>query len=354
MKNELIKKSVSQILKEAEDLVKKGIDTGSLDGGTGTDTLTTRQYLDSAILTISDRNTPFRDSVQREDGEGAAVVFNLREALFESGENANPREAFYGDGGLPEEATTQYFTRTVAYKSLGYKGSVTGLAKAQARSLTDLLAAEVEATTRRVVQAEEWLAFWSSTTVANSNGLFGFAGLDELITTNVIDAAGAPISKVLIDRAAELIAQRGGMATDLFCSIRTGININNIYNGNERVVVNMGDDRQNLTWGQQVARVSTVAGMLNIKPDFFINPGNTYPDANGASSSPSGQATSTVFVLAMPHIKMVDLQRVGMEELGKTADKYDFFVNEYTVLKLKAEPWCAKIINVDDTIQEPA
>lgn len=349
----MVQKTVSQILKEAEDVVKKGINTTSLDGGTGTDTLTTRQFLDAAILSIADRQTPFRDIVKREDGEGAAVVYNLRQSLFSQADNANPRETFYGDGGLPLEMTTEYFTRTVSYKALGYKGSVTGLSKAQARSLTNLLADEVEATTRRVVQAEEWLAFYSRTDIANSQALFGFAGLDELITTNVVDANGAPISKVLVDKAAELVRQYGGMVTDMFCSIRTGININNIYNGNERVVVNMSESRQDLTWGQMIGKVSTVAGMVSIRPDFFINPGNTYPDANGASSSPSGQPTSTVFLLAMPHISFVDLQKIGMEELARVADRFDFFVNEYTVLKLKAEPWCAKIINVDDTIQEP-
>ena len=351
MKETLEKSSlIDKMINDAQVVVQKGITTGDLNGASGSATATTRQDLDATILSIADRNTPLRDLIVREQGQGAAFTFNLRESLFKSGENANPREAYYGDGGLAEEKSTAYFTQTVAFKALGYTGSVTGLAKAQAKSLVDLLAAEIEATTRRVIQAEEWLMFWSDTTIANTNGLFGFPGLDELITTNVIDALGQPISKILVDRVTELIAQRGGMATHIFTSIRTGINLNNLFNSFAQVIINQSE-RDNLTLGNKVRDISTVAGTLSIVPDFFLNPGNTYPNSDGSSSAPSGAATSSAFILAMPHLSMRDLQAIGMEELGRVADKTSFYVNEYTALKLKAEPWCGKIINLDDTIQ---
>lgn len=340
---------IKKILRSQENQLAKGITTGDLSANGTTGTMTVRQDLDPVITDLTNRNTPFRDAVRREPGQGEAFTFNTYDSLFGGSEDSNPREAFYADGGLPEEKTTEYGTKVVSYKSLGYKGSVTGLAQAQAQSLVDLYASEVQKTTQRVIQSEEWLAFWSDTTTANTNGEYGFPGLDELITTNVVDAGGAAISKSLIDQATEKIAQRGGTATHLFTSIRVGINIDNIFNQYAQVVINQ-NDRDNLRLGNKVRDISTVAGVLSLTPDFFLNPGNTYPLPNGTSSFPSGATTSTVFILAMPYISMKDLKPLGMEELGRTADKRDFYVNEYTGLKLTAEPWCAKITNVSDTI----
>jgi len=133
----------------------------------------------------------------------------------------------------------------------------------------------------------------------------------------------------------------------MFTSLRVGADLNNLYNSNERIIVNAGD-RQALTVGNQVAEISTVAGYLKVVPDFFINPGNTYPLSTGVSSTPLGATTSTVFILNMNYIEYRFLQRLMVEPLGKTADKVDFFVKAYTGLKLTAEPWCSKIINVKD------
>lgn len=350
-------KNIKQILEESDNMLKKGVNTGSLSGETAgsSNTLRVRQDLDGTIVNISNRNTPFYDMVAKTQGQGSGLTFNMRQAIFLGNENPNPREAIYADGGLPKSRTSQYYQKTVAYVAVGYDGSVTGLAESTAETLTDLYATEVEATTRTVVQAMEWLSFWGTDNTANTGGLYSFPGLDELITTNVYDAGGVALAgtagKKIIDQAANLVAQRGGTLTHMFTSIRTGININNTYNGNERVIISNTDNRQNITWGNQVAEVSTVAGMVKIVPDFFINPGNTYPLANGSSSFPSGATTSTAFLLNMNYIELRFLKKLGFQELGRVADKREFFVNAYLALKLVAEPYMAKIINIGDTIQ---
>lgn len=340
---------VKKIIEKSENIVEKAITTSSLNGGTGTATMTTRQDLDAVVTNLGYRNTPFRDIVRREKGIGSGFTYNTLDSLFSATENTNPREAFYAEAGLPKGRTSKFGTVTVSYNAIGFQGGVSGLAQATGESLVDLYANEVEKTTRTVIQAEEWLAFWSDTTTANTEGLTGFPGIDALITTNTVDASGATISKTLIDKACERIAQRGGMATHLFCSIRSGININNLFNTYSQVIINQ-NDRDALTLGNKVRDISTVAGTLSVTPDFFINPGNTYPSSNGTSSTPSGATTSTVFIFAMPYIAMRDLKALGMEELGRTADKRDFYVNEYTALKMIAEPWMAKITNVADAI----
>ena len=345
-------KSVNDLISENVERVEKAIDTSDISGPTpGTAAaLTPRQELDGVILSIANRMTPLRDRLTRTAGVGSAFTFNLRDGLFASGESADPRKAVYGDGALPQRRSSAYYTKTATFRSVGYTGSVTGLAQAQGSSLIDLYSTEIEATMRTVIQAEEWLNFWGDSAYTDpTTGEPSYDGLNKLITTNVIDASGAEISKVLVDKACNLIGQQGGRATHVFTSFRVGDKINNLYSSAAQVIIN-GSGRDDLTLGEYVTKIRTSVGVLNIYTDFFINPGNTYPLSNGAISTPSGAETSTVFILAMPHISMVDLRPIGMEELGKTADKREFFVNEYTALKLKAEPWCAKIINVKDSL----
>lgn len=332
--------------------LQKGISTSSLNGGTGSSTLTTRQDLDSVIVNLANRNTPFRDLAKRTQGQGAAFTFDTASSVYASGDpSSNPRDMVYADGGLPTARTTTYGTKIVSYVALGYSGSVTGLAQATGESLVDLYAAEVEKGTRAVIQGEEWLDFWGSTTTLSPvTNLAQYSGVDELITTNIVNAAGAAVSKRLIDQATRMIAERGGQATHIFASIQSAQNINALYNQYSQVIIN-GEDRQALTLGNMVKNVSTVAGVLDIVPDFFVNPSNTYPISTGASSTVDGNLTSTIFILAMPFIEVRDLKKLGMQELGVVADKRSFYVNEYSALKMTAEPWCAKITNVLDTIQ---
>lgn len=345
-------KNVKELIAASEEKIAKSITTSDISGpaaGTAA-AITPRQELDGVLLDIANRMTPFRDRVARRSGVGSAFTFNLRESLFASGESADPRKAVYGDGALPQAKSSKYYTKTAAYKALGYSGTVTGLAQAQGAAIVNLYAEEVEATTRRVIQAEEWLNFWGDSGYTDpTTGEAAYDGLNALITTNVVDAAGADISKTLIDQACNLIGQQGGFATHMFTSFRVSDKISNLYDSSMSVTVVNGESRDNLVYGNRVKRILTSIGELEVVADFFINPGNTYPLSNGAASTPSGNATSTIFVLSMPYIEMMDLMGLGMEELGRTADKRDFYVNEYSALKLKAEPWCAKIINVKDT-----
>lgn len=336
---------IKKVLLDSNAMLEKAISTSDIGDTVGANNLLAARDLDPIITNLAYRNTPFYDAVRKEDGFGAGFSFNLTEELFD--QTQNPRGAFYADGGLPRPEQTQYASKYVAYKSIGYSGSVTGLAQSVGEDVINLYATEVERSARRVVQAMEWLAFWSDTTTPNSNGLTGFAGLNELITTNVVDAQGTSISKTLIDRIAVRIQEQGGMATHMFCSLRVAADVNNLYNGNERVIVNAGD-RQSLTLGNKVAEVSTVAGYLSIVADFFINPGNSYPLPSGISSTPLGAPVSTVFILNMNYIAYKFLKRLQLKPMAVVADKFDFFTHTYTALKLTAEPWCGKIINVKE------
>lgn len=61
-----------------------------------------------------------------------------------------------------------------------------------------------------------------------------------------------------------------------------------------------------------------------------------------------GGSESTVYVLNIPEIEIVDLLPIGRTELAKVADTVRFYINEYCVLAVKAEPWQGMITRVSD------
>jgi hypothetical protein len=65
---------------------------------------------------------------------------------------------------------------------------------------------------------------------------------------------------------------------------------------------------------------------------FFINPSTPYQYNTAGSSGPEGAASSSIYLLQVPQLEMVDLMPIGRTELAKIADSVRFFISEYTVL----------------------
>lgn len=342
-----------KVLEEQEGMLEKAINTGDISGTPGTaDTLFSPVSLTDQITDVSRRKTPFVDTFlpRAKQGRGPAHVFN--KTLSKDATPIDPREGFYGDGDLPNAISPSYDQVSVPFKSYGFSQAVTDLAVAQTESIVDLNQDAIEAAMQLVKEGLEFIAFWGDTTYTNGNSVSPFAGLNQLIT-NEVDAGGARLSgttgKAIIDEAAERIAQNGGMATHMFTSVRTAQNINNTYSGNERVIVTESD-RDDITWGELVPRVQTVAGTWDIVGDFFINPGNTFTLFNGDTSTPSGATTSTAFIIPEQYVNFVNLRGMELLRLGRRTDKTEFFVRIYTVLELIASEYCVKITNIDDTL----
>jgi hypothetical protein len=331
---------LQKIAKSIETDIAKSVSTTDLAQVGTAGKIVTAQNLDPVIAELGNRMTPFYDAVSKVDGFGSGVTYNQNEAFVST--TTNLQTAAYGDGLIPSNIDTKFNSVYAPYKSLGWKGTVTGLAQAMGQARTDLYASEISIKTRALIHAIEFMAFWGSV----SDDALRFDGLDTLITDNVVDAAGAVVSKELLDRAMVRIGQKGGMATHIFTSMRVQADINNLYNTNN-VQVSL-DATGQVDLGLLIPRANTQFGRLPIVGNFFLNPGNTYTLPNGASSTPLGANTSTIFVLNMDYINLNFLQRPTLEPLGKTADKEEFFIKSYLTLVNKAQSWCAKIINVKD------
>lgn len=351
------KNIANKAIEGAEEFIKSsGVSTAELASTThGTDGLITPQDLSPLLTDLAKRKTSFFDRVSKTRGQGDAYSFNLTEEYFGSSEDASPNEMFYADGGLPVERTTKYNNVVNPYKDVGLSGSVTGRALRQMAGQVDLEAQEVKNTMQRVRQGIDWLSFWSRNDVNNSAGISGYKGLDQLITTNVIDAQGGEVSLDMMNELARMIAYQGGSGevSHVFTSMGVGIDINALYRSQNQFVLNMpGAERASFNAGDPMTTgVQTVLGTHELVPSYSINPGLPYPQGNpyDASSAEEGVGTSTIFFLAMPYIEYRELLPMSKVDLATVADKQDFMVIESGTVALRAEPFCGKIINVAES-----
>jgi hypothetical protein len=342
-------------LEKVLERIEKSVNI-SFAGPTPT-SLLARQDLESAIVVLSDRQTPFRDRVSRIKGEGLAHLWNQRTRLDNVADGpAGLVDLFYADGNLPSTTDPNYVQQTAAYKYLGTTAIITGPMIASGRSYIDIEAEVAEATLRRIIQAEEWADFKGSTTI---NSL-SYNGFDNQLVTNVLSAAGASLvangtTIPLFDRIIKLIRIQGGSKLDgIYCSFGQQNVINQIVSPAARYVISL-DSRENLlAAGDHVVSYTCAMGPIPVIGDFFANPALPYPfvDPNGqlgiGSSGATGNIVSNVYFIRHDEqgCQMVDLVTLGRTELAKIADTVRFYVNTYLVLAVKAEPWLGALTNV--------
>lgn len=317
--------------------------------------LLARQDLESAIVVLSDRQTPFRDRVSRIKGEGLAHLWNQRTRLDNVADGPQGLVSlFYADGNLPSTTDPNYVQQTAAYKYLGTTAIITGPMIASGRSYIDIEAEVAEATLRRLIQAEEWADFKGNTS-ANS---LSYAGFDQQQVTNVVSAGAALLTASgvtipLFDKLVRLVRLQGGSKIDgIYCSFGQQNVINQIVSAAARYVVSL-DSRENLiTAGDHVVSYQSALGPIPVIGDFFCNPALPYPIDSTGSSGATGNGVSNIYFLRHDEqgVQMADLVPLGRTELAKIADTVRFYVNCYLVLALKAEPWTAQLTNV----QEPS
>jgi hypothetical protein len=94
--------------------------------------------------------------------------------------------------------------------------------------------------------------------------------------------------------------------------------------------------------------------VTRVTADIVALVGSVYVSTDTVTMTPlqdmgaQGGATSSAYVLCVPEIEVVDLLPIGRTELAKVADTVRFYINEYSVLAVKAEPWQAVITGISD------
>lgn len=315
--------------------------------------LLARQDLEAAIVVLSDRQTPFRDRVVRIKGEGLAHLWNQRTSLSTMTDGPMALvNLFYADGNLPPSTDPSYIQKTAAYKYLGTTAVITGPMIASGRSYIDIEAEIAEASLRRIIQAEEWADFHGTSSV---NAL-SYDGFDVQIVTNVVNNSGAQLtaSGVVIpsfDKVIKLIRLQGGNKIDgIYLGFGLQTQVNAIISPQARYLISIDSMDNKLGAGDHVVSYMSPLGPIPVIGDFFCNPALPYPYNQVGSSGVAGSGLSTVYFLRHDDqgIQTIELVPLGRTELAKIADTVRFYLNEYIVLALKAEPWVGMITNVAD------
>lgn len=316
--------------------------------------LLARQDLESALVVLSDRQTPFRDRVSRIKGEGLAHLWNQRTRLDNVTDGPSGLvQLFYADGNLPPATDPAYVQQTAAYKYLGTTAVITGPMIASGRSYIDIEAEVAEAALRRIIQAEEWAIFNADSSVQT----LAFNGFEVQIVTNVVNNAAAALTALgvtipVLDKVIKLIRLQGGSKLDaIYCSYGIQTVINQIVSPAARYFIQIDNAKDNiLRAGDHVTSYQSPIGSIPVVGDFFVNPALPYPINFAGSSGPTGNLVSNIYLLRYDELgcQMVDLVPIGRTELAKIADTVRFYLNEYTVLALKAEPWTGEVSNVAD------
>jgi len=329
----------------------KSVDTSF--AGPIPNSLLARQDLEQAIVVLSDRLTPFRDRVSRIKGEGLAHLWNQRTRLDNIADGPSGLvNLFYADGALPASTDPNYVQKTAAYKYLGTTAVITGPMIASGRSYMDIEAEVAEASIRRIIQAEEWSDFNADSSVQT----LAYDGLQKQIVTNVVSNSGATLGSTgvtipLFDKVIKLIRNQGGNKLDgIYVSYGMQAIINQIISPAARYFVNIDQAAMGLTAGDHVVSYASPIGAIPVIGDFFVNAALPYPDNAAGSSGSAGAPLSNAYFLRHDSqgIEMADLMPLGRTELAKIADTVRFYVNEYTVLALKAEPWVGVASNISD------
>jgi len=286
-------------------------------------------------------------------GEGLAHLWNQRTRLDTLADGPfGLVNLFYADGNLPSSTDPAYLQKTAAYKYLGTTAVITGPMIASGRSYIDIEAEIAEAALRRIIQAEEWADFKGDSSV----NTLSYDGMDVQIVTNVVDNAAAALTATgttvpAFDKVIKLIRLQGGSKLDgIYCSFGIQTVVNQIISPAARYFINV-DSRENLiTAGDHVVSYQSPMGPIPVIGDFFCNPALPYPIDAAGSSGATGNIVSSVYFLRHDEqgIQMVDLVPVGRTELAKIADTVRFYLNEYLVMALKAEPWVGILQHVSD------
>lgn len=315
--------------------------------------LLARQDLESAIVVLSDRQTPFRDRVSRIKGDGLAHLWNQRTRLDNVSDGPQGLvQLFYADGNLPNATDPTYIQKTAAYVYLGTTAVITGPMIASGRSYIDIEAEVAEAALRRIIQAEEWAIFNADASVQP----LAFNGLNVQIVTNVVNngAAALTANGVTIpqfDKVIKLIRLQGGSKVDaIYMSFGMQAIVNQIISPAARYYIGL-DTKENIVQaGDHVVSYQSPIGPVAVMGDFFVNPALPYPINFAGSSGQTGNLVSNAYFLRYDEqgIQMVDLVPIGRTELAKIADTVRFYLNEYTVLACKAEPWLGNLTNIQD------
>src|SRR3990167_5455359 len=328
MANPMIDEALQQIRQE---LMKAAETTGTYSYSPTARSVFSPENLDEKIKFLVPIDTPLINRFPRSKGKGQAadwkvMTSNLQSKMHPSGNvGAGTATAIgFADAGSPSETTQTYALRSEAYKLLGRKLEVGGMALATSKGRDgepDMQAGRERAKMYEVMLGEEELIVAGDT----DNSALEFDGLNDQITTNSGNQTFLTASGV--GAMCRTLFAVGGDPTLLVASARQIQALADDLEhsgGIHRAVVTQGEVA-GITGGFALVKLVNPAtqSLIDVKPNRFVG----YGGVLFTEKNPAGEN----------YIEMEDLIPVSRVDVPSTSFSYVSFILEATVLKVLAE-----------------
>jgi hypothetical protein len=234
--------------------------------------------------------------------------------------------AFMPEGTLPETVDSTYNRQTSLVKFLGTTRSVSHPMTLVKTNIGDVMAQENSNGILWILKNLEWGLFngdpdmcWlgSATDSTHREGV-EFPGIDkQIISTNVIDMKGEPLSEGAFSYAAQLVASNYGVPTDAFLSFAAHQAFCDKMLPKERLPLPAPGG--GFTVGVNVPDVATPFGKVNLNPDVFLNTGKLAPTAATSTKAPEAPSAFAVGAMAGADGVWADHGGAGVYDYAVTA-----------------------------------
>ncbi len=326
---------------------------------TSTTALPIRENLEAEAKVLVPVETPFRNRLPRVPGAGTAAAWRVVASLGggwgtvgDQPGGGTAAQYFFGETGTVGETETSYLSRSGAYKIMGERRSVTGLAQASGMTFQDNFAKErTNAILNLMLKEENALINGNATATAvpwgDGTTAFGYDGILRQVAT----ANGTPSAHIQtgvgaltfahIDAQLRRIWGQGGQRPFIMVNATEALSIKNIAQGSSSIHRVIFSEQGNSQAGVSVqAYTHPITGeRVPILTNRFMPAGTM---VFGSEAGPQGDAAAEVDVLPvvqMPEYNTNDpIQGYVAQELMPTASAplvYGFIVFCFSVLKLK-------------------
>lgn len=321
---------IDQALNEIKDLIAKSAETNATyTFSPATRSIFAPENLDEKIKFLVPTDAPLRNRFPRTKGFGQAAEWKMMTSNLNSGIDGTSTAIAFADAGTPNETTQTYSATYAAYKLLGRKLEVGGLALAASKNRAaepDMQDSREKVKMYEVMLGEEELIIAGDAATRTNE----FSGLNKLITTNsglvtFITASGiGDWARTLYGKGADptlLVAsarQLQALADDLEKS-----------NSIMRTVVAQGE-MSGVTGGMKLAKViNPVTGsVMDVEASRYVG----YGALLLTEKSPAGENW----------IEMEELIPMSRVDVPSTSFSYTSFIIEALALKLLSEVYQLK------------
>ena len=325
----------AQEVDQAIDKINKAITATSVSN-----LLLVREDLQNELAIANPTDTPLRNRLARVPGNGSAHAWYRAQPTIQTEGRflgTGPANGFFSRGGIPTATQVSYQYVSAPYVSLGDIVEVTLFDQMAGKTYTDVKKLQMKLKMINVALMEEWAIINGN----SSTNALQFDGLNQIITSNITDLAGAAYTLSSVTTTMRNIATVGGKPQAVVHSYREHQKFSDLVLSSYYRLFQQGAGAlADIPAGVAVTRWVSPFGTVDIIASRFITPAAGYTTnfalvIDDKSMTEDGNA-----------ISMVDLMPISAIDLALLQTAYRTLVAEFTVLMVTIEAFQGKIINI--------